>query len=257
MKSHGIFIYMWQDGPTFVSNYSIANGLSEVTLNYIPSDLPLESSVTWYIIFSIIYILVFIFLTVMLVLYVYFRSEPAIKATSVSLNILIFLGCYLLLLYVTIFNLDILPNYYMENLAFRNFMCTLRLWFNGLSLPSALIASVLLVKLVRVYRLFRPFSVVKKWQCHDVTLALYVLLLVSPFILSCVIQSTSNGFVSTIKTRTYNGNFIAYSACYKGDDESFLWWLFLPLAYLFVIGLLLIVMAFKTRKIKYENFKDT
>ena len=251
MKSHDISIYMWQNGPMFVTNYSITKGLGAITLNPIPSDLPLESFLSWYITFSIINILVFIFLTVMLVLYLYFRNEPAIKATGVSLNILMFLGCYLLLAFLTV---NVLPKYYMKSMVFRNFMCKLSLWFHGFSIPTILISSILLVKLVRVYRLFYYFRAVKKWECHDATLALYVLLLTFPVILSNTIQSAIHNYESSITTRTYKGYFIAVYDC-KNDREYF--WIFGQQTYLYLICSLLIVMAFKTRKIKHKNFKDT
>ena len=182
----------------------------------------------------------------MLVLYLNFWNEPAIKATGVSLNILMFLGCYLLLVFLTV---NVLPKYYMKSMVFRNFMCKLSLWFHGFSIPTILISSILLVKLVRVYRLFYYFRAVKKWECHDATLALYVLLLTFPVIISNTIQSAIHNYESSITTRTYKGYFIAFYDC-KSDREYF--WIFGQQTYLYLICSLLIVMAFKTRKIKQK-----
>ena len=41
-----------------------------------------------------------IIVTVTLILYVYFHKEPEIRATSVTLSLCMFLGCYILLLYI-------------------------------------------------------------------------------------------------------------------------------------------------------------
>jgi len=130
-----------------IANYTPADGLSSVNLPFIPGDSFLQSLFTFYIINSITAFLVLLLLTGMLVLYIWFRNEPDIKATGVSLNILTFLGCYLLWFYLILLNINGLPNDYPETLSFANHVCKFQLWFNGLSIPTALILSVLLVKL--------------------------------------------------------------------------------------------------------------
>ena len=253
-KTFFIDIYHFSKNLIPISNYSVTNGLSSVTLSQIPLDLPLQSSLTAYIIFSLIYLPIFIILTVTLLLYIYFRNKPEVKATGVSLNILIFIACYLLLVCSVLLNLNILPNYERVNLSLRNFFCFLQLWTHGFSCPTALILSILLVKLVRVYRVFNYFGVMKKWECHDVTLMIYVLLLMIPFIIVCVVQSIPSGYVSGVTYFFHNGQFTAFLVCTSTHD---IYWLFGQLAYLLILSVLLIVMAMKTRKIKHENFKDT
>ena len=50
-------------------------------------------------------ILCFLFNTTLLILYIVFHNEPNIKSTSVSLSMLIFTGCYLLVG----FNVSLVP----------------------------------------------------------------------------------------------------------------------------------------------------
>ena len=252
-KTYFVDIYHFSKNLIPISKYSVTNGLSSVTLSQIPSDLPLQSSLTAYIIFSLIYLPIFIILTVTLLLYLRFRNEPEVKATGVSLNILIFIACYLLLVYPAVLSLNLLPNFERVNLSLRNFFCFLLFWTNGLSFPTALILSILLVKLVRVYRVFNYYGVMKKWECHDVTLMIYVLLLMIPFIIICIVLSIPSGYVSGVTYFFHNGQFIAFLNC---KHPHYIYWYF-GQPYLLILSVLLIVMAMKTRKIKHENFKDT
>ena len=253
--SYSISISTWkEDGLKLIANYTPADGLSSVNLPFIPGDIILQSLFTFYIINSIIALLVFILLTVMLVLYIWFRREPDIKATGVSMNILTFFGCYLFWFYLILLNINGLPNDYTESLRFANHVCKLQLWFNGLSIPSTLILSVLLVKLARVYRLFDYRRVIKKWQCHDLTLALYVLLLTAPVILSVLIQSVVDDFKSNLILTKSNGLVVAFYDC-QSDSEFY--WLLAQLLYINFLNVVLVILAIITRKINHSNFKDT
>ena len=126
--SYSISISTWKDnGLKLIANYTPADGLSSVNTPSFPGDTFLLSLFTFYIINSIIDLLVFILLTVMLVRYIWFRNKPDIKATGVSLNLLTFLGCYLLLFYLVLLNINGLHNDYTENVRFTNHVCKIQL----------------------------------------------------------------------------------------------------------------------------------
>ena len=239
--SYSISISTWKDnGLNLIANYTPSYGLSSVNTSSIPGDTFLQSLFIFYIINSIIALLVFVLLTVMLVLYIWFRNEPDIKATSVSLNILTFLGCYFLWFYLVLLNINGLPNDYTESLRFANHVCKLQLWFNGLSIPGALILSILLVKLARVYWLYDYRRVIKKWQCHDLTLALYVLLLFAPVIFCVLIQSAVDDFKSKLVFPTNNGVVVAFYNC-QSDSEFY--WLITQLLYINGLNVVLVILA--------------
>jgi len=253
-KSYSVHIYQVGKTNTNLTNFSLAQNLTPFTLSHIPADKSLETSLLWYTIFSFIYFPVFIVLIITTVLYFKFRNRPGIKATSVSLNVFIFIGCYLLLTYNVALNMNVLPNYYEVKQEARDFMCFFQLWFNGLSIPSALILSVLLVKLVRVYRIFNYYGMINTWECHDAVLVLYVLLLVLPIFVLCFIQSITHRYKSSVTTGYHNGDFIAFLEC-KNDADFY--WLFGQLVYLLILTFLLVVAAIKTRKVDRDDFKDT
>lgn len=138
----------------------------------IPSDLPPQYSPTLYIVlFYAGSCISFLIVTGNLILYFHFRSEPEIKATSVSLSILIFIGCYLPIIYSLGLTSSLLPSYHKKSSQFRNFICLFRVWLHGLVVPLAIIFSTLLIKLLRVYRIFNRFDKIKKkssncaWLC--------------------------------------------------------------------------------------------
>ena len=255
--SYSISISTWKDnGLKLIANYTPADGLNSVNMPSFPGDTFFQSLFTFYIINSIIALLVFILLTVMLVLYIWFRNEPGIKATGVSLNILTFLGCYLLWIYLVLLNIKGLPNDYTKGLKYANHVCKLVLWFNGLSIPGVLILSVLLVKLARVYRLFDSYHrIIKKWQCHDLTLALYVLILTAPAILCVLIQSAVDDHKSNLVFMTSNGN--GMNVFYDCRSDSEFYWILARLLYIIGLNVVIVILALKTRKINHSNFKDT
>ena len=253
--SYIISISMWKDNRLkLIANYTPADGLISVNMPSFPGDIFLQSLFIFYIINSIIALLVFVLLTVMLVLYIWFRNEPDIKATSVSLNILTFFGCYLLWLYLFFLIITGLPNDYPKSLYFADHVCKIKLWFNGLSIPGALIWSVLLVKLARIYRLFDYRHDIKKWQCHDLTLALYVLLLTAPVILCTLVHSKADDFKNHLVFTTHNGVVFAFYDCRSYGE---FYWLIAQLLYIIGFNVVLVIFAMLTRKISHPNFKDT
>jgi amino acid transporter len=58
----------------------------------------------------IVFVAILTFITIILIAYVYFRDEPEIKATSFSVSLCMFLGCYLMLLFVPFLLMESLPD---------------------------------------------------------------------------------------------------------------------------------------------------
>jgi len=252
-----IFIYLWQnDEARFVSEYRVSRGLSGVSLADWPQDIVAEPFLYYFRILNMaLTVIMFLFITVMLALYVAFRKEIEVKATGVFLNMLVFLGCYLILIYHMALNSELVAKRHVQNAHFDNFICQLQVWFNGCSVPGVLILSVLLVKLARIFRIFNYFQAIKKWSCHDVTLALWAIGLTTPVLLSCTIQSAIYTYQVNITTTMYHGEVLAQYTCLSTRKPFN--WIYGHKMYMFAICIVIIVLAIKTRKIKDSNFKDT
>lgn len=119
----------------------------EISSDTIPINVP----IVFVIILYIGNTFCFVFTTCTTVLYFNFRNEPAVKATATSLNILIYIGCYIWLFYLFLINSTLLGRYHLLSTTTRNLVCLSILWINGLGYPVALIMSTVLVKLIRIY----------------------------------------------------------------------------------------------------------
>jgi hypothetical protein len=190
----------------------------------------------------------------MLVLFICFRNEPAVKATSVSLSMLIFTGCYLVILYLYVINSFLLPSFHEQGKGVRDFMCGLRTSLNGVGFPVALIQSTVLVKLLRVYRLFKLRRRVSKITTSNTTLALCVLLVAAPNLLLCLLWCFGDPYTSAVSFSIKKGLLKITVRCVS---EHTLRWAALLLAYVIILSLILLTFAILTRNIKYRDFKDT
>lgn len=165
-----------------------------------------------------------------------------------------FIGCYVLIFYLSVLNSTLLPSYHRKSDSIRNFICVFRVWLHGLGYPIALIMSTLLVKLLRVYRIFHCQGKISMHSSSNLALAFYALLLTSPNALICLIWSSSDHYVSTLRNYTNNGYLFITEEC---KSSYTLQWLLGLLIYLVLISIALIIAASMIRKVWQENFKDT
>ena len=120
-----------------------------------------ESAVLDNVLIATIVFLCFAITTVIFILYIFFRYEKEIKATSVTVSLSMFLGCYLLLLFVPLL---LVKSHWESNVAVPHAVtCNFLAWLGGTGIPLALILATIFVKILRVYAVFQhPFSIKKK-----------------------------------------------------------------------------------------------
>ena len=244
-------------GSSQVAYYNVKNGtiLSVNITGSIPSDLPPEDVAFGFIILYYFCIAVcFLIVTTNLVLYIYFRNEPTVKATSVPLSILIFIGCYLLLVYLVDLVFLVLPSPYDYSKTFRDGVCVVAAYLSFTSYPIVLIFSTLLVKLLRVYRLFNRFGKLNRYACSDIALAGYALVLTIPTLVIISVWMIADPYTNSGIFVFSDGLYYVNQDCVSAHEVN---WLVGNLGYLCILAICLTLVAFSTRKIKYENFKDT
>lgn len=162
--------------------------------------------------------------------------------------------CYLIVLYLVIHSSSYLPSLYKQSKALRNCVCSLLAWLNASAFPLSLILSTLLVKLLRVYHLFRLRKRASKFLSSNLALAACVLLLTAPNAVVSLIWTTSDPYKGIISQVEING--FLHSSVLCVSDHT-IRWLLIQFVYLVILSLLLIIFAILTRKIKYRDFKDT
>ena len=195
----------------------------------------------------------FVFTTIVLVLFVYHWNKPSIKATSPSLSILIFAGCYMLYIGCSFAGVS-------EFISFRYFgsLCQAQLWFCVVGLQ--LIYSALFMRLLRIYRLF--FFIFKKpgklWS--NTAMFLFTLVLVFIAILLMTLWSILDPLVTRYLPSVFDPTsdppqYIARLTC---DSRALVVWLSIALYGVNGVTILAVaVLAVLTRKVHLECFKDT
>ena len=194
-------------------------------------------------------ILSFIFNTILLVLYVIFRNEPSIKSTSVSISMLIFIGCYILIGY----SISLIAD---KQDLFKLDYCMVQIWLGGIGLSMPLILATILVKMLRVYRIFISFKFLKKSvHLSDFALLGYIMLILSPHIILLILWTAIDPQYRDEIFIEHPGYMEKVVICRPSDYH--LIWSAIAFVYLILLTESVVIVAIKSRKIRLARFKDT
>ena len=259
-----IFWVVHNGNETLVGIYDPLN-LSNFYVNINVSDLPKDAREKVferinYIAAVILYIItgaVIMFTTVQLVLYLYYRHHKVIKATSPYLSLFMFAGSYLLciacIIKITSGSFEMIirsPKLFVDLLS-----TNIVLLLNGMSF----ILVTLFIKLLRVYRIFSSrlkMDLGKYWNNLPLLITIFFLtilpnLIVVPLILikppeyELTADHTNNGRnkISKMQVDLARTNYLVNIGIIFG--------------YIAIFSAIIVYLAFRTRKIKHKNFKDT
>ena len=243
-------VYIYHNMNGTASLIGIYNGtlrtltnVSEIT--FTDKDLPVVSRVVFPYLLPLP-LLCLLFNTILLVLYIYFRNEPSVKSTSVSLSMLIFIGCYFLAGFTVVMILQ------EEH---RIDFCIALLWLSGLGLSIPLILAIILVKLLRVYHIFTAFKILKQSaKCKDCALLVYTTLILLPNIMILILWTAVDRYHRVNNFIEHPGFIRIETNCHSEYTHI---WYSLGFAYLFLLSAAVIIVAVKSRKIRRAQFKDT
>ena len=203
------------------------------------------------IIFSTGITIGFIFVTFIFICYIHFRNEPEVKSTSFTLSLLIFLGCYLNLFFVSLLlYLDQpirSPDYTLDAI------CGAIPWLSGLGLSTSIILVTTLVKLARVYHLFHRFTPKPLGiKSSDIFLVMYVLIILLPQIVILAVWASLDRFKITYRPAPRVE--LIQKLCLSDYLQI---WIPLLVLYLAIILLVLTTVAIMSRNIREKHFKET
>ena len=204
------------------------------------------------IILSTISVLCIVFTTVILILFIYYRDEPETKASSLHLSLCMFLGCYSLYIGTLIHTL---ASGMVSNGPARPTVCIIIIATTSIGLD--LVLTTLFTKMLRVYRVFTYFGRTgKAWS--DRVLLLVIFVIVSGKILLLVVWSAVDIYhLEDVETYQKEALPPYYEVVQQCHCRYLPYWVSSVLLYSGIILALLLLIAFKTRKIERENFKDT
>ena len=243
-------VYVYHNLNSTTRLIGIYNGISSTLTNmsetiFTDYDLPIiNKSALLFPYLLPLPILSFIFNTILLVLYIIFHNDPSIKSTSVSISLLILTGCYIL-----IGNSILLPVYQLD-------FCMILIWMSGIGLSMPLILATILLKMLRVYRIFTAYKILKK-SAHlsDFALLVYTILILSPNIILLILWTAIDPEYIVEKFIEHPGYIENVIICHPSKYE--LTWYVLALVYLFLLSVAVVVVAIKSRNIRLARFKDT
>ena len=197
--------------------------------------------------------LVTVMVSVMMGLLLYYRHSPVIKATSPVLSLLIYVGCYFLCL--ASFGRILLANITHE--VFYTVNCNMQvvLIANGFNF----IFLTLLAKILRIYFIFKNVRMQRmgrEWNNSVLAMAVCVISLASNaiFIAWFAFDHLRQEKVEEFIVNDNDRYIAAYSKCVS--KYSTIWYLIF-VAYHAVVLFLVVLVAFWSRRIRYQNFKDT
>ena len=192
------------------------------------------------------------FVTIILACYIYFRNEPEIKATSFSVSLSMFLDCYLVLLFVPFLLIESQPDGFLG--INGDITCRILAILCGIAVPSVLILAALFIKMLRVYAIFmNPYSYKQKFF-SDAFLFLYISLILLPTVLILIVWMALDPSKNTSIIVTQKSHLLLLERC---ESKHTVVWIGLLFLYTFSVIMALAILAFRSSKIRYKNFKDT
>ena len=196
----------------------------------------------------------YLFTTIVILLFIYYRNQPEIKATSVWLSLCMFLGCYFIL--SGALNDFIANGERLKSQARRVFACNIITYF--VSLGVDLLITTLLAKVLRIWRIFTYYGQMGNVWTNSSLLDFIGIIVVVKIVL-LAIWTVVDPYTKTDKEKLVHedGFSLKYEIVQQCESEYYSIWLVLVYGYSTIIGLVLIGASFITRKVKQENFKDT
>ena len=261
-----------QDIPSFIDIFQVVNGkpnlvgvydpfIKNITNLSIVGDIPDDRFETIYELLpfwlgSLILsaqCLLFCLITTNVVLLLRWRKESEIKATSLTLSMLIMVGCHLLCVAPIV--LTVYKVIAIQNKTIFLSLCNLKIWSTNFGID--LIFATLFVRLLRVFHIFHTFKKTSKYW-SDNYLVIYTLLICMGKVALLILWSA----VDLIHPQT-DQEYIAtaippyYRTTLYCTSDTLGVWVLLSFLYSGVLLLLVMFLAIQTRHIKKSTFKDT
>ena len=193
--------------------------------------------------------------TIMFILFIKYRRYSEIKATSPYLSMLMFVGTYLILISAVMQAvLTAIINKLLDTIASAALCGSV---ISGNVMGVNLIFSTLLLRMLRIYRIFSYFGKTGKiWS--DKVLVVIVLLIVGGDIVLLLIWFNVDPFtVKDVIVYRPNGHPPHYEISQYCTSSNIGVWFALIFGKVGILFAIVLFLAIKTRKIQRENFKDT
>ena len=233
--------------------------LNRSVLGIIPSDTldriyivyPIELTV----LLALLVVLGFALTTISMCLFIYYRKQQAVRATSFTLSLCMFIGCYFLL--TSSFFQDITSgiSIYGSKQSLRMFICMFDLCITNVGID--LVFATVIAKTLRIYHIFKTFGTVSR-ICSDQGLFILILSIISVKIIMLVIWGSFDIpciiDVHQLVSTTVPPFIQVVQECHSMYQG---FWVILTFGYSTLLLLIMVLLAIMTRKIKRGDYKDS
>ena len=232
-------------------NLSIQDTIPNIMLDriYVLYPVPLT------VLLTIVILLLIALTTISMCLFFYYRKQPAIKATSSTLSICMFIGCYFLFTSSLFHIINSGISKHDDNEHLRAFVCMFNAYLINIGFDT--VFATVIAKTLRVYHIFNKFGKVGR-ICSDQ--GLLVLILTAVFVkISMLILWTCLDVNHLVDKEHYVAQSVPpYWLVRQQCEANYLniWIAFLG-GYSLVLLATLVVLAFMTRNIKRKHFNES
>ena len=232
-------------------NISVLGVIPSVTLDRIYLVYPAVLTM----LLSTFVILCFILTTVSMCLFIYYRNEPAIKATSNTLSLCLFIGCYFLLasslFHIVIKGIPIIGNQEI----FRTFICKFDVITANIG--ADIVCATVIAKTLRIYHIFKTFGKVGR-SCSDQILVIMILGIISGKIAILIVWANVDD-ARVVDVEQFVSQRVPpfFQVTQECQSEHINIWHASLVSYSAILGLVMVLLAILTRKIKRKDYKDS
>ena len=198
---------------------------------------------------SVIVIFLFLASFVVMVLFLVFRSDPEIKATSPYFSLNLFVGCYLCFASILII---VISNTVVNRGTARILVCQGIIW--TVILGINLILAPLLMRMIRICYIFHHFGRIGR-KCSDWTLLLAMIAIVGFVACILLLWSVVDPYTTVdyeIRPPAMKQSVVQFCS----SDHNLIWFVIFGCE-VGALCLALVIMSVLTRKIKRSNFNDS
>ena len=197
----------------------------------------------------------FVLTVISMCLYFYYHKQPSIKATSSTLSLCLFIGCYFLLsssLFHTI-NSGIIRQ--KMGMSYRTFTCMFDIYL--INIGTDIVLATVIAKTLRIYHIFKKFGKVHQ-ICSDQGLFILILAIVSVKIILLIFWTCLDVSLLIDREQYIKQSIPPYFlVTQKCQNQYPTVWITLQYTYTVILALVMVLLAVLTRKIKRHDFKDT
>ena len=235
----------------FTLNKSVLGVIPSDTLNRMYVEYPIALTVVMLFLIALCLILT----TVSMCLFIYYRNEPTIKATSNTLSLCMFVGCYFLLTSSLFHTITSGTTIYRRNESLRAFLCMFSV--SSTNVGMDIVLATVIAKTLRVYHIFKTFGTVSRVCSNQ---GLFILISSIIFVkIPMLIAWTSLDAARLVDIEHFVTTtvppFIQVIQECQSRRQGF--WLIPLFSYSTILGLVMVLLAVLTRKIKRKDYKDS